>query len=375
MKYSAGPLTAGCEPAGDTVWDAEGLSVARATAAHASGNRTARNVALLMDTPIERLLRGLVQYQFRPDSFAGRYHSLVELRHLRSFLAVAEELHFGRAAARLHISQPPLSQQIRRLEDEVGARLFRRTNRRVQLTSAGQAFLAEARQAIASAERAVGAAQRAERGEIGELVVGYVPSATYGPLPDVIRMFRKRLPEVELKLRNLRSVHRSQALLERRIDVGLVRPHAADSRLVYEALWREPVVVALPSDHPLAHRTAVTIADLASDIFLIAPAEDTVAWHDEVLALCRRAGFTPRVDDGVSDVQAAIALVAAGLGIHPVAATLQRFGRRGVVYRPLRPRSLKIKMGLAWRRDDDSALVQQFRRVAHETARRAARSR
>ena len=111
---------------------------------------------------------------------------MVELRHLRSFLAVAEELHFGRAAVRLHISQPPLSQQIRRLEDEVGARLFRRTNRRVQLTPAGQAFLDEARRAIASVERAVGAAQRAERGEIGELVIGYVTSATYGPLPDVI---------------------------------------------------------------------------------------------------------------------------------------------------------------------------------------------
>ena len=280
---------------------------------------------------------------------------------------MAEELHFGRAAARLHISQPPLSQQIRRLEDEIGARLFRRTNRRVQLTPAGRAFLAEARQTIASAERAVGAAQRAERGELGELVVGYVTSATYGPLPDVIRMFRKRLPEVEIKLRNLRSVHQSQALLERRIDVGVARPHAADSRIAYEALWRESVVVALPSDHPLAHRTAVDIADLATDIFLIAPAEDAATFQDEVFALCRRAGFTPRVDEGVPDIQAALALVAAGLGIHPVPETLQKFRRRGVVYRPLRARNLMIEMGLAWRRDDDSALVQHFRRVARET--------
>jgi DNA-binding transcriptional LysR family regulator len=318
-------------------------------------------------------MRAPVQYQLRHDPFGGRYHPGVELRHLRSFLAVAEELHFGRAAARLHISQPPLSQQIRRLEDEVGARLFRRTNRRVQLTSAGRAFLNEARQAIASAERAVGAAQRAERGEIGELVVGYVMSATYGPFPEMIRRFRKRLPEVDLKLRNLRSVHQSQALRDRRIDVGLVRPHAADSRIEYETLWREPVVVALPSDHPLAHRPAVDIADLATDIFLIAPAEDTAAFHDEVFALCRRAGFTPRVEEGVPDVQAALALVAAGLGVHAVAAALQRFRRRGVIYRPLRPRSLRIELGLAWRRDDNSALVQQFRRVARETARRAGR--
>jgi DNA-binding transcriptional LysR family regulator len=167
-------------------------------------------------------------------------------------------------------------------------------------------------------------------------------------------------------------VHQSQALLDRRIDVGFVRPHAVDSRIVYEALWREPVVVALPSDHPLAHRAAVDIADLAADLFLIAPAEDTAAFHDDVFMLCRRAGFTPRVEDA-ADAQAAIALVAAGLGIHPVAATLQRFRRSGVVYRQLRTRSLRIELGLAWRRDDDSALVQQFRRVAREMGRRAGR--
>jgi DNA-binding transcriptional LysR family regulator len=188
-------------------------------------------------------------------------------------------------------------------------------------------------------------------------------------------MFRKRLPEVELKLRNLRSVHQSQALLDRRIDVGLVRPHSPDSRIVYEALWREPVVVALPSDHALAHQTAVDIADLATDIFLIAPAEDAAAFHDEVFALCRKARFTPRVEDGVPDIQAALAFVAAGLGIHPVPASLQKFRRRGVVYRPLRTRNLRIEMGLAWRRDDDAALVQQFRAVARETSRRAERHR
>jgi DNA-binding transcriptional LysR family regulator len=216
---------------------------------------------------------------------------------------------------------------------------------------------------------------KAAASEHSQMTAAAISSGLPIRLPDVIRMFRKRLPKVELKLQNLRSVHQSQALLDRRIDVGFVRPHAADSHIVYESLWREPVVVALPSDHPLAHRTAIDIADLATDIFLIAPAEDAAAFHDEVIALCRRAGFTPRVDVGVPDVQAAIALVAAGLGINPVAAALQRFRRRGVVYRPLRPRSLRIELGLAWRRDDDSALVQQFRRVARETARRAERRR
>jgi DNA-binding transcriptional LysR family regulator len=297
----------------------------------------------------------------------------VELRHLRSFLAVAEELHFGRAAARLHISQPPLSQQIRRLEDELGARLFRRTKRRVELTPAGQAFLTEARQTLAQAERAVRAAQRAERGELGELVVGYVTSATYGPLPDVIRMFRKRFPDVDLRLQNLRSVWQRQALVDRRIDVGFIRPQVADPRLSYEAIWRESVVVALPDNHPLTRRATVDVSELATELFVVGEPEVAASFYDQVFqvfTLCRRAGFTPRVAHRGPDVQAAIALVAAGLGIGPVPAAIQGFKRKGLVYRPLRPRTFRTEMGLAWRRDDDSASVQQFRRVARETARR-----
>jgi DNA-binding transcriptional LysR family regulator len=297
----------------------------------------------------------------------------MELRHLRSFLAVAEELHFGRAAARLQISQPPLSQQIRRLEDELGARLFRRTKRRVELTSAGQAFLTEARQTLAQAERAVRVAQRAERGELGELVVGYVTSVSYEPLPDVIRMFRKRFPDVDLRLQNLRSVQQRQALVDRRIDVGFVRPEATDPRLSYEALWRESVVVALPGNHTLARRAIVDASDLATELFVVVAPDDASAFHDQVLALCRRAGFIPRVASRVPDVQAAIALVAAGLGISPVPAAAQGFKRKGVVYRPLRPYTFRMEMGLAWRRDDDSVLVQHFRRVARETARRTQR--
>jgi DNA-binding transcriptional LysR family regulator len=295
----------------------------------------------------------------------------VELRHLRSFLAVAQELHFGRAAARLHISQPPLSQQIRRLEDELGARLFHRTKRRVELTPAGLAFLTEARQTLAQAERAVRAAQRAERGELGEIVVGYVTSATYGPLPDVIRMFRKRFPDVDLRLQNLRSVQQRHALVDRQIDVGFVRPQAADPRLIYETIWRESVVVALPGNHPLTQRTIVDVSDLATEAFVLVAPEDAAALYDQVFALCRSAGFTPHVVHRVGDVQMAIALVAAGLGVGPLPAPIQGFKRRGVVYRPLRPRTFRMEMGLACRRDDDSALVQQFRRVARETAGRA----
>ena len=225
----------------------------RLTTARREALRTRPARALAHDV-IERPEGVAVQYRFRHDSFGARYHSGVELRHLRSFFAVAEELHFGRAAARLHISQPPLSQQIRRLEDELGARLFRRTKRRVELTPAGSAFLTEARQTLAQAERTVRAAQRAERGEQGELAVGYVTSATYGPLPDVIRRFRQRFPDVELRLQNLRSVEQRQALVDRRIDVGFVRLPVTDPRIIYEALWRESVCAERPGS-PRASRT------------------------------------------------------------------------------------------------------------------------
>jgi DNA-binding transcriptional LysR family regulator len=181
-------------------------------------------------------------------------------------------------------------------------------------------------------------------------------------------MFRKRFPDLDLRLQNLRSVQQRHALVDRQIDVGFVRPQVADSRLSYEALWRESVVVALPGNHALTRRTIVEVSDLATEVFVLARPEETVAFHDAVFALCRRAGFTPRVAYGVPDVQAAIALVAAGLGISPVPAAIQGFKRKGVVYRPLRPRTLRIEMGLAWRRDDDSASVQQFRRVARDCA-------
>jgi DNA-binding transcriptional LysR family regulator len=159
-------------------------------------------------------------------------------------------------------------------------------------------------------------------------------------------------------------------LVDRHIDVGFVRPQVADPRLSYEAIWRESVVIALPGNHPLARRTTVDVSELATELFVVGEPEVAASFYDQVFTLCRRAGFTPRVAHRVPDVQAAIALVAAGLGIGPVPAAIQGFKRKGVVYRPLRPHTFRTEMGLAWRRDDDSVFVQQFRRVARETARR-----
>jgi DNA-binding transcriptional LysR family regulator len=186
-------------------------------------------------------------------------------------------------------------------------------------------------------------------------------------------MFRRRFPDVDLTLQNLRSVQQREALIDRRIDVGFLRPEVADPRLGYEAISREPIVVALPGNHPLARRARVDVSGLSAELFVVVAPDDASVFHDQVVGLCRRAGFVPRVAGRVPDVQAAIALVAAGLGISLVPAAVQAFKRKAVVYRPLRPHTFSMEMGLAWRRDDDSALVQQFRRVAGETARRIQR--
>ena len=188
----------------------------------------------------------------------------MELRHLRYFVAVAEELHFSRAAARLHIAQPPLSQQIRHLERELGVALFNRTRRHVELTAAGRAFLDESRRVLLQAERAARIAQRAGRGEIGQLAVAFVPSADLDLLPRVLRAWSARFPDVELDLQALLPVAQLEALAGGRIQVGLVRlPVTAGSEVIVECIESEPLVAALPLRHRLAKRARVRVADLA----------------------------------------------------------------------------------------------------------------
>ncbi|MBV9229224.1 MAG: LysR family transcriptional regulator, partial [Chloroflexi bacterium] len=193
----------------------------------------------------------------------------MELRHLHYFIAVAEELHFGKAAERLQMAQPPLSQQIRQLEDELGVQLFYRTKRHVQLTEAGHVFLQEARQTLIQAEQAIVAARRAGRGELGRLAIGFVGSATSDILPTLIRGFQERYPEVELLLRELTTAQQVRALQDGRIHVGILRPPVHDDTLRIETLFKEPLIVALPERHPLSSQVQLPIEALAREHFIL----------------------------------------------------------------------------------------------------------
>ncbi|MBV9852422.1 MAG: LysR family transcriptional regulator [Armatimonadetes bacterium] len=290
----------------------------------------------------------------------------MELRHLRYFVAVAEELHFGRAAEKLHIAQPPLSQQIQQLEREMGVRLFHRANRRVTLTAAGQVFLDDIRRSIAGIEQAVQAARRADRGEVGTLAVGFVASATYDILPALLSQFRARFPEVALSLYELNAAEQAQALADRRIHVGLARPSIEDTGLAVETVLREPFLAALPEAHPLAARESLRLAELSAEPFILFPADPKPSYADAVRAVCARAGFSPRVAQEAREMQTALSLIAAGLGVTLVPASTRNLHRRGLVYRPLHDADAMTELTVAYRRDDLSPVLPRFLEIVRE---------
>jgi DNA-binding transcriptional LysR family regulator len=190
----------------------------------------------------------------------------MELRHLRYFITVAEELHFGRAAERLNMTQPPLSQQIRQLEDELGVQLFNRVGRNIELSVAGRVFLEETQQTLVQVEHAVQAARRAARGEIGRLVVGFVGTAAYRVLPSTLRVFQERFPGVEVALREMTTLDQAKALRAEQMDVGFLRPPVDSNGLEIETVFREPLVVALRETHPLTVNEHLTLEMLAKEV-------------------------------------------------------------------------------------------------------------
>ena len=290
----------------------------------------------------------------------------MELRHLRYFVAVAEELHFGRAAARLFIAQPPLSQQVQQLERELGVTLFQRTSRRVQLTAAGEVFLTGARQTLAGLDAAVQSTQRAARGETGWLGIGFAASATYDLLPAVLHDFRARFPDVALSLMELNAVEQSAALRDRSIHVGFARPHTEDAEIVVEAVLREPFLVALPAAHMLAGHEMLSLDMLAGEPFVSFPEKPLPSYAQVVRAVCEGAGFAPRVVQEVREMQTAISLVAAGLGVALLPASVQHLRRDGVVYRPLPESAPRTGLAVVTRKEDASPALQNFLGIVRE---------
>ncbi|MGU1746046.1 LysR substrate-binding domain-containing protein [Pseudomonas aeruginosa] len=287
----------------------------------------------------------------------------MELRHLRYFIAVAEELHFGRAAERLGISQPPLSQQIQALEEEIGARLFERTNRRVELTDAGRLFLDESRQVLAQVDKAVLLARRAHLGELGELKIGFTSSAPFtSTIPSSIHAFRKAYPDVHLDLQEMSSRQVLKALLEESLQVGVIRPLALPDAVHWVELFREPLVAVLRADHPLAagSEDGLAIAALAEEPFVFFPRSYGTGLYDQVIALTRQAGFSPRIAQETSEAMTIIGLVSAGLGVSILPASFRRTRVDGVVYRTLSDPEATTAVWLVRRQNEGSPLALSF---------------
>jgi DNA-binding transcriptional LysR family regulator len=291
---------------------------------------------------------------------------MIELRHLRYFMAVAEELHFGRAAERLHIAQPPLSQQIRQLETELGFQLFYRTKRSVELTEAGQVFLQECQRLLRQLEQAVETGRQVSRGEMGQLVLGFVSSAAYNVLPTLLRSFRMQVPNVSLELHELTTDQQLQWLRDRRLDVGLIRPPVEDPAFALLTILQEPLVVALPEHHPLARQPYVSLQQLTHESFVLFPRPLAPGLYDQIISLCQQVSFSPNVVQEAIQMQTIVSLVAAEIGIAIVPISLQNLQRTGVIYKPLQESTPKAEIAIAWRRIDTSPTVKRFLETVYQ---------
>jgi len=302
----------------------------------------------------------------------------IELRHLRYFVAVAEELHFGRAARRLHLSQPPLSQQIRRLEELLGYSLFVRTSRAVRLTSAGEVFLERAQRTLRKMDEDVEAMRTVARGEAGTLTVGFIGSAMLTAIPAMLGLYRTRFPKVHLQLHEAYSSQVLRALKDGSLDVGFARDGDPTDGIEKEALFSEPFVAVLPAKHPLAQRSRLLDASkLAGEPFVFySPLAGTRA-YERPMSICEAAGFRPRVVQEAPQWLTIMHLVGAGLGVSIGPACVARIRTPEVVClhlrTPPRARAARSEIDLAWRAGESRPIVEAFCRMAREELRRRSR--
>lgn len=293
---------------------------------------------------------------------------MLDVRRLYYFLVVAEELHFTRAARRLHIAQPPLSYQIQQLERDLDVQLFERTRRSVRLTDAGHVLLGEARRIFGQMEQTVRMVQRVGHGEVGLLRLGFVPSASNSVLPVSLRIYQQRFPNVQLSLKEMNPDQLVREIHERHIDVAFLYLPLDDGDLHTRPVLREPLVVVLPAMHALSTAADVALQALADDLFIIPPPYTLAAGlRSHVLAACRRAGFVPKVAQEVWLMQTIIGLVAANMGVALVPASVQNLHRTGVVYKALQDRTIAVEMGMIWR-DEELPVVQRFLEVMDDMA-------
>ena len=274
----------------------------------------------------------------------------MELRHLRYFVAVAEELHFGRAAKRLCITQQPLSRQIKDLEEELGVELFYRTKRTVRITEVGETFLKEARKTLKQADYSVKLVKQASQGKIGRITVGFTGSALNVVLPATVRQFKKLYPQVELTLKQLQTIEQVEALHAKQIDLGFLHPPIDDKTLILETIYQERLVVALPDTHPLAKDglVAISLKQLANESFILFPRHLGSVLYDRIISLCQQTGFSPKVIQEAIPQQTILGLVAAGIGVSLIHSSVRTLGRTGVIFKDLIEPTPILETAAAW---------------------------
>ncbi|MEM8675391.1 MAG: LysR family transcriptional regulator [Cyanobacteria bacterium P01_G01_bin.67] len=284
----------------------------------------------------------------------------MEFRQLRYFVTVAQELHFGRAAERLDITQPALSKQIRVLERELDIELLTRTKRTVKLTKAGEVFVVQAQRLLKQAEEAIKLAQRTAKGELGRLTIGFTPTATYTVLPKLIGNFRSRYPQVEIEMSELSTEEQVTALNRGEIDLGFLHPPIDSRGLEIYPIFAEEFLVVLPPQHHLISQQSLSLQDLTGESFILHSRPEGPFLYDEFLKLCRQAGFEPKIAQEVDSHQSRICLVAAGIGITFIPTGLQTLVGEDLVCKPMENLPIKLEFAAAWHALATMPVLQEF---------------
>jgi len=282
-------------------------------------------------------------------------------RQLKSFIAVAEELHFGRAAKQVHLSQPALSLQISGLEQELGVQLFIRNRRKTELTPAGVVFLSEAREVLARTEQATLRVRRAALGQVGTLRIGFISTAAAVIMPPLVKQFRDAYPHVEIDLRNVLTTDQLEQLQERKLDVGFLRvPLPVPEQIKTRVVHREPFVLLLPANHPLAKKQNIQLKDCDGEDFVMYTRRMAPGFHDQIMSICHRNGLTPHVTQEAAEMYTLISLVAAGMGIAIAPASIALHHSENVVVREITEDPSRSEIAIAWNRAASSATTQLF---------------
>lgn len=290
----------------------------------------------------------------------------MKIRHMKYFVALAEELHFGKAASRLNISQPPLSQQIKQLETNIGVILFKRTKHKVELTNAGKVLLDEAYIILEQIDKAIKKTVKTEKGESGELILGFSSHSMFDVLPIILSDFYHKYPLVNVKVKQVSTSEQIQALNKGEIQAGLLCPPINDTSLCLKNIYEQKLILALPIDHPLnTNSNSIDIDCLNQYPFIMTPRNIGPGYYDNVISICFDVGFSPNIIQEANDLHTCISLVSTGMGIALVPASLKQYRKEGVVYKDINTHKT-IKTTIAWHQNNSSKVLENFLKIAND---------